>query len=147
MEKTLPVGSAGIFAATQSRAAGVPEPAVAGNWITPIPLPPNSPVTMPKCDPGAIAMPLVPADKLKSGKFCTAPGAVHVPGEPDVKLAWLRSVMKRLLVNSIVASAMPVVQSSAEESNSPPGEIRFWKNLVPLLSVLNNPYSLFSPGD
>src|SRR5262245_34060560 len=139
--KAAPVGSLGILAATQSVMAGVPEPEVAGSWKTPKALPPNSPVTIPRCEPGATAIPLVPADKpVNSGNDWICMGAVQVPaGVPGVNVAWVRSVIRMLPVNSIEASAMPVVQSSAEESNSPAPGMGLLKYFVLPFSVLYSP--------
>ena len=112
-----------MVAATQSETAGVPLPEVEGSCIAPNEFPPNSPVTNPRWVPGATAIPSVPASKLmNSGNDCTCDGALQVPaGDPAVNVAWVRSAMNRFPENSIADNAIPVVQSSAAESNLPPG--------------------------
>jgi hypothetical protein len=77
-------------------------------------------------------MPLAPADRNDSPSVCTCDGAVHVPaGVPGVKVAWVRSATYTFdgLLNSAGASAIPVEQSSPDESSSPPdGVVAFSKN-------------------
>src|SRR5437588_12848739 len=107
---------------TQSVIAGVPLPDVAGSAIAVIALPPNSPVMTPVWVPCAMATPLAPAARLDSVSIWFCDGAVHVPeGEPGVNFAWLRSATNTLdgSENSAGASAMPVAQSSPDESSSP----------------------------
>src|SRR5579863_6940870 len=126
MLKGAPAGSLGTVNCTQSGAVGIPLPEVEGSWTTPSTFPPNSPVTIARWVPGATAIPEVPADSpavgpdgSNSGKYWNWPGALQVPvGEPGVKVAWVRSVMNSVPVNSSVESAIPVVQSSAAESKS-----------------------------
>src|SRR5262249_59949548 len=104
------LGFGGSDAVPQSTPAGVPLPLVLGSWIAPMTLPPNSPVTIASCEPGATAIPFVPSDKSpNSGKFCTCAGAVQVPGAPGTNVACVRSAMYKEDVNSSVASAMPVL--------------------------------------
>src|SRR3989442_203708 len=113
----------GTFAETQSVAAGtVTGVTVAGNWTTPKPAPPNSPATAARWEPGATARPFVPKVRFaKSGeKSWMFVGAVHVPGVPAVNVAPDRLTNRSFCVNSILATATPVLQSSAVASRSPP---------------------------
>src|SRR5580704_7907794 len=90
-------GMFGTASATQSTRWGTPVPAVPGSWIAPMALPPNSPVTIPRCEFGAMAMPHVPAEKLEnSGIVTVVLGADQLV---PANVAWDRSVMNRLLVN------------------------------------------------
>src|SRR5438105_3448248 len=106
----------------QSLIAGIPLPDVVGNAIAVRVLPPNSPDTTPVSVPCATEMPLAPAARKDSDSVCTCEGAVQVPGEPAVNVACFRSARYTLdgEENSAGARAMPVAQSSPEESSSPP---------------------------
>src|SRR5947209_18084187 len=101
--------------------SGMPLPEVAGNCKTPNLLPPDSPVAIASCVPGATASPLTPKVKpANSGRDTDFPGAVHVPGEPGVEVFCVRSAMYTELLDSFAAKAIPVVQSAAAESSSSP---------------------------
>src|ERR1035437_8280767 len=81
---------AGAGNANPSTTAGTPLPDAAGSWMSPSRSPPNSPVTMPRCVPGATAIPLVPAENpSNSGNVWNwLPVSVHVPaGVPGVNSA------------------------------------------------------------
>src|SRR5438132_9775742 len=116
-------GSFGTLAETQSGAIGVSVgPIAEGKRTTPKPTPPNSPATTARCEPGATARPFVPKVRLaKSGaKSWINVGAVQVPGVPGVSVGADRLASRSFCVNSILATATPVLQSSAVASRSPP---------------------------
>src|SRR5258708_7168255 len=97
-------------------------------------LPPNSPATTPVCVPDAMAIVEAPAwgtaavtaENSGSGMNVLAESVQidGVPGEVGgVSVACVKSAMKIWSVYSSVASAMPVWQSSAAESNAEPPKL------------------------
>src|SRR5580658_5983221 len=137
-----------MFATTYGPIVGVP-PAVGGRLMTAKVLPPNSPPTTAMWECGATTIVAAPdsepkrfansgiVKKLKPGVVPEAVVVLDVH-EPAVALndAWFRSTRKISLVNSSLERAIPVVQSSAAESNPPPVDAELGP---PVLSKLNTP--------
>src|ERR1700735_5562760 len=61
-----PLGAFGITTDAQSTSAGIPLPDVEGSWKTPNLVPPFSGVSRPRCDPGAMAIPVGSAPGVSS---------------------------------------------------------------------------------
>jgi hypothetical protein len=84
-------------------------------------LPPNSPVITERwLEPGAITIAEAPAERKVLGKLKTVCGAVQVPGAPGTNVACVESARTICSVNSDGAAIIPVEQSTAVESSSPP---------------------------